>query len=157
MCCPLEDSGESYAESSQCRTTLDAAASCCECCASIPAHVEHEVYLGRNGYNDSQDVDDESTWDEWRTCLLCVEIRDHFACDGWIFGRLWEDLEQNFFPDMKMGGPCMRGLSPAAKSALVDARTEWLFSADGCVESVVALPPWWRWWYGDADPSEGQH
>lgn len=74
------------------------------------------------------------------TCALCVEIRTHFACDGWIFGQLWEDLENNFFPDMKMGGPCMRGLSPAAKVKLVEARMEWYFD-QGEIDDEV-----WEGW-----------
>lgn len=36
------------------------------------------------------------------------------------------DLEENFFPDMKAGGPCMEGLSPAAKARLFDRRMKWL-------------------------------
>jgi hypothetical protein len=65
-------------------------------------------------------------WDgdptSFRTCLLCVEIRAHFACNGWIFGRLWHDLRENFLPEMKAGGPCMEGLSPAAKTRLFEER-----------------------------------
>ncbi len=61
-----------------------------------------------------------------KTCLSCVEIRDHFACDGWVYGRIWEDLQENFFPTMKAGGPCMEGLSPAAKARLFERRMAWL-------------------------------
>ncbi len=65
--------------------------------------------------------------DTFKTCLMCVEIRDHFACEGWIYEQLWNDLEENFFPDMAMGGPCMAGLSPDAKLKLVEARMTWYF------------------------------
>lgn len=61
----------------------------------------------------------------YRTCLSCVEIRTHFGCNGWIFTRIWEDIESNFFPDMKAGGPCMEGLSPEAKRRLFDRRMAW--------------------------------
>lgn len=63
--------------------------------------------------------------DSFKTCLSCVEIRDHFACNGFVYGELWNDLEDNFFPDMKAGGPCMAGLSPAAKQRLIDERMKW--------------------------------
>ena len=29
----------------------------------------------------------------YKTCLLCVEIRNKFSCDGsWIFGTIWDEL-----------------------------------------------------------------
>lgn len=62
----------------------------------------------------------------YRTCVSCVEIRDHFACgNGYVIGRLWEDMHENFFPDMKAGGPCMTGLSPEAKGRLFVLYLEW--------------------------------
>ena len=73
------------------------------------------------------------------TCELCVEIRDHFACNGWIFGQLWEDLENNFFPEMVAGGPCMEGLSPTAKAALFEERTRWLLGG-GQLEAGAPPP-----------------
>jgi hypothetical protein len=65
--------------------------------------------------------------DSFKTCSMCAEIRDHFACEGWIYEQLWGDLQENFFPDMVAGGPCMQGLSPAAKQKLIDERMEWYF------------------------------
>lgn len=67
----------------------------------------------------------EGDWSTFRTCLSCVEIRNHFSCGGWIYGRLWEDLENNFFPTMTAGGPCMDGLSPEAKGRLFEKRMTW--------------------------------
>lgn len=149
MCCPLtsgddEDGAYQNYTSEIRRDTVTNR--CEECGGQIEPGDDFEL---SGGY---------STYDGLRhthtTCLLCVEIRDHFACDGFIFGMLWEDLETNFFPDMRMGGPCMAGLSPAAKSELVAARLEWLF--DGGDARPVALPPWWRWWYGEADEQDGR-
>lgn len=69
----------------------------------------------------------ESEWSTFKTCLSCVEIRNHFACsNGYLFGQLWEDIESNFFPGMTAGGPCMEGLSPGAKARLFDLRLKWL-------------------------------
>lgn len=70
----------------------------------------------------------DGSWMSWRECLLCAEIGDHFSCGkGRLAGVLWQDLEENFFPDMRMGGPCMEGLSPAAKLKLVERRMAWYF------------------------------
>ena len=70
----------------------------------------------------------DGAWSSYRMCLLCTEIGDHFSCGrGRILETLWSDLEENFFPDMKCGGQCMTGLSPAAKRKLIDARMEWYF------------------------------
>lgn len=61
----------------------------------------------------------------FKTCLTCVEIRQHFGCGGWVYGQVWSDLADNFFPDMRAGGPCMEGLSPEARQRLIDERMEW--------------------------------
>jgi hypothetical protein len=78
-----------------------------------------------------------------------VEIRTHFACgNGWIIGELWNDLEENFFPDMKAGGQCMHGLSPEAKRRLIDARMEWYFAED---EVEPVKDEIWEHWVKRAD------
>jgi hypothetical protein len=61
-----------------------------------------------------------------KTCLSCREIRNHFACSsGFYFERLWDDLEENFFPHMTAGGPCFEGLSVAARLRLFERRLAW--------------------------------
>ncbi len=73
----------------------------------------------------------DRVWSSYRMCFLCSEIGDHFSCgQGRLVGLLWEDLENNFFPDMRMGGPCMEGLSPAAKAKLVERRMAWYLDQD---------------------------
>ncbi|TXH47097.1 MAG: hypothetical protein E6Q97_27930 [Desulfurellales bacterium] len=54
------------------------------------------------------------------TCVVCLEIRGHFECDGFFYGQLWEDLRKNLYPTLVAGGPCLVGLSPAAKNALFE-------------------------------------
>lgn len=115
-CCPLSSDYDSYAKCSSTRVrTARATHKCCECREPIAAGARYEYCSG--------------IWDgspnAYKTCLSCVEIRNHFACSGWLFGQVWEDIEQNFFPDMKAGGPCMEGLSPAAKSRLFERRLKW--------------------------------
>ena len=73
----------------------------------------------------------DGSWDDFKLCSLCREIGDHFSCgNGRILGELWSDLEENFFPDMKAGGPCMEGLSPEAKQFLIDRRMAWYYEQD---------------------------
>lgn len=116
-CCPLsydDDAGPSCSS-----TTIRRAAKprhCGECGEVIAKGDRYEFTSG--------------IWDgrpnSHRTCLSCVEIRKHFACgNGWIYGALWEDMESNFFPDMRAGGPCMEGLSPAAKARLFERCLAW--------------------------------
>lgn len=115
-CCPLQSADET-AEVWNCTTrTARKAWACEECHEVIPVGAKHEhVRMLFDG-----------EWSEFRTCLTCVEIGDHFACGPRVVGQLWEDLEENFYPDMKCGGPCMEGLSPASKSRLVEDRLAWL-------------------------------
>lgn len=118
ICCPLD--GGDYENRSrvvwksvrQARKTHR----CTECREGIRPGDRYECYDG--------------IWDgrfsKYRTCLSCVEIRDHFACgNGWMFGEVWSQLEQFFFPDMRAGGPCLEGLTPAAKNRLFERRTAW--------------------------------
>lgn len=120
VCCPL-DNGDADPAELVSRETPRARKDhrCCECGEAIPKGTTYEAYnLKERGY---------ATFETYKTCLSCVEIRDHFACGrGWIFGEVWSQLAENFFPDMKAGGPCMDGLSPAARARLFERRLKWL-------------------------------
>jgi hypothetical protein len=118
VCCPLNNDGDGTIEG---HTSVVRCARkehrCYECSETIANGDRYEYVSG--------------IWDRapfvHKTCLSCVEIRTHFACgSGWIYGEVWAQLEENFFPDMKAGGPCMTGLSPAAKSRLFERRLKWL-------------------------------
>ncbi len=117
VCCPLDGGEGGPSCSTQVVRTARKEHRCCECREVIPVGVRYEFFSGIwDGYADSH-----------KTCLSCVEIRNHFACQsGWMFTCLWEQLEENFFPDMKAGGPCMQGLSPEAKARLFERRMKWL-------------------------------
>lgn len=118
VCCPLSGDDFSPPEFYSVDTPRARKLYCCyECNEDIVAGAQHERVTGK--------------WDgvvsTHRTCLSCVEIRNHFACgQGWIFGELWSQLAENFFPGMTAGGPCFLGLSPAAKARLFDRRLRWL-------------------------------
>lgn len=118
VCCPLDGGGDCPPEFYR-QSTVKARKvhHCYECREDIPRGAVHESVTAK--------------WDgdvsTMRTCLSCVEIRDHFACGhGWTFGEVWSQLEENFFPDMRAGGPCMQGLSPEAKGRLFERRLQWL-------------------------------
>lgn len=119
ICCPLSGNDDADACQAHYQTLRTARKEhqCCECRDPIAKGDRYEYVSG--------------IWDRqplvYKTCLLCVEIRNHFACEsGWIYEQLWEDLRENFFPEMKAGGPCMEGLSPAAKARLFERRLTWL-------------------------------
>ena len=121
MCCPLSGSdgdGPSVFDQSTPRAAKEH--SCSECGKPIERGQRYELAKGLW----------DGSWSTYRTCLLCAEIRDHFACNGFYYGQLWEDLRENFFPDMRAGGPCMSGLTVAARLKLIDERMEWYFAQD---------------------------
>lgn len=133
MCCPLSD-GDGDEPTIHDVTTPCAGKDhrCFECGETIERGSKHELVKAMwDGH-----------WSKFRTCLSCVEIRNHFSCgNGWIYGEVWSQLAENFFPEMKSGGPCMKGLSPEAKARLVDARMEWYLSQDEVDDNGIALPP----------------
>lgn len=61
---------------------------CCECNEWIPIGVSYERASGKA---------DGHMWTE-ATCALCAEIRKAFVCGSWVFGRLWDSIEDEMFP-----------------------------------------------------------
>jgi len=119
LCCPLSggDDADHPKFFTQERVVARKDHRCSECGETIPKGDKYERVTGLWG----------DSIDTFKTCLSCVEIRDHFACgNGFIFGQVWEDIENNFFPDMKAGGPCFEGLSPEARGRLFELRLKWL-------------------------------
>lgn len=118
VCCPLTSSDYEDGPKVFSSTIVKAAKDykCTECHEVIAKGVKHEYACGMW----------DGSWSTYRTCLSCVEIRNHFACNGWIYEQVWSDIEENFFPDMAAGGPCMEGLSPEAKGRLFELRLKWL-------------------------------
>lgn len=118
VCCPL--GGGDDAPASVLHVSVVKAAknyACTECSETILKGTKYERVKGLW----------DGSWSSYKTCLSCVEIRDHFACEsGWLYGEVWPQLEESFFPDMKAGGPCMEGLSPEAKNRLFERRLKWL-------------------------------
>ena len=121
QCCPLSSDPDGITATVYTMKVVVAkkAHRCTECDEDIAAGARYERVTGLW----------DGSWSTYQTCLSCVEIRNHFECDGWFFGQLWDDLEENFFPDMKAGGPCMEGLSPEAKDRLITKRMDWLLNS----------------------------
>lgn len=117
ICCPLSeyDAGgnEFYHDATRKARKQH---KCCEC---------HRVIEPRETYQRAAGKSDGNLWN-YSTCFLCAEIREHFQCGrGWLFGSLWEDLGENFIPEMVAGGPCLEGLSAAAKERLFEEWRRW--------------------------------
>lgn len=115
-CCPLSANDESSGSHAVSVIAARKPHKCCECNESIPVGAKYERYV----------IFEDDKAESFKTCLSCVEIRDHFACNGWLFGCVWDDIEQNFFPEMRAGGPCLDGLSPEAKGRMFERRLAWL-------------------------------
>lgn len=132
-CCPLENDQDDRAKVFTESVIVGRKDhKCYECHEVIPKGTKHESVRGLW----------DGGWSNFRTCLACVEIRNHFGCDGgWIYGQLWGDLEDNFFPDMRAGGPCMSNLSPMAKAKMFAERMRWIFTHDEYEPEGFALPP----------------
>lgn len=139
ICCPLTSYDGDESERCVVMSGVVGEFRCCEC---LPTEKEHGAYERATFYKCNCDCDycldlehhrcigsgcngrGCKQTSEFYTCAVCLEIREHFACDGFYYGQLWEDLCQNFFPNMVAGGPCLQGLSPKAKGALFDAYLE---------------------------------
>lgn len=129
ICCPLT----SYDGSESDRVVVDTVgpATCCECDGVFFCNYERARFYRCQcdcGYCIDSEHHRCKSQEEVRcvekhvffTCVVCLEIRDHFECDGFFYGQLWEDLQTNLYPTLVAGGPCLVGLSPAAKDALFE-------------------------------------
>jgi len=117
MCCPLSEADDAPSVYNTTHPVARKEHRCEECGETIGKGQKYELYKSLF----------DGRWSTTRTCLSCAEIRNHFACgQSYYIGQLWEDLEQNFFPDMKAGGPCFTGLSPEARARMFKRRLAWL-------------------------------
>ena len=60
---------------------------CCECGETIAKGSYHHHATGKA----------HGEFWENRTCSECHEIRVVFSCDGWVFGELWESVDDQLF------------------------------------------------------------
>lgn len=118
MCCPLGGGGDFDGPEAwrSIYRTARKIHSCIECGEEIKPG---QIYRYESGIWDGRA-------DSHKTCKPCYLVREHFSCDGYIFEMLWEDMQNNFFPNMVAGGECMHGLDPIGKQKLFDEYNEWL-------------------------------
>jgi hypothetical protein len=88
---------------------------CCECRETISPGQRYVIHVGIWDWE----------WSRYKQCIECDEIQRHFACTSYIYGELWPDLREIFFPTMVAGGPCMDGLSAAAKGKMFAMWRKW--------------------------------
>lgn len=60
---------------------------CCECKDAIQVGDSHRYATGKS---------DGMFWD-YRTCEPCYEIRKTFVCSSWLFGELWDSIDEQMF------------------------------------------------------------
>ena len=117
MCCALSNDGDGVV---QCHTETIRKArkdhQCYECGEPIAKGTQYEYVSGI--------WEGEPT--SFKTCLACVDVRNHFSCgNGWVYGEVWSQLQEAFFPDMRAGGESMTGLSPRGKAKMFEMYLAW--------------------------------
>ena len=136
QCCPLTATdSDNSCENNTYETRAKERVKCVECYHMIAEGEAHKVLevLYSKCYTE-EEMQESALEDKAHPyCLVCYEIAEHFGCEGWTIGNIWEDIASNFFPNMTAGGDCMHGLSPAAKGTLFDVYINWL-SENGYAE-----------------------
>lgn len=100
-----DDYAEFYAETTHVARRQHA---CCECKKTIEAGSRYAYARGKN---------DGSFWQS-KTCDTCYEIRRSLVCGSWVFGMLWEEIEEHVFPEWEKYSP----IDCLAKVESLDAR-----------------------------------
>lgn len=83
---------------------------CCECAGVIQVGQQYQRVKGKA---------DGAIWTAV-TCLVCRDIRNAFVCGSWVFGQLWESIEEGMFPVWETSGP----IDCLAKLDTLEARNE---------------------------------
>ena len=114
--------GNDDSDGFQCRTRLVARIEhkCIECAKSI---VKGEMYVRFAGKDGGRVFSN-------KTCAICEEIREALYCDGYYFGQMWQDIEEQLFPHFTVA--CVDKLSTvAAKECLSKRYQEWVLTFNG--------------------------
>lgn len=84
---------------------------CSECGLPISPGEEYEHVSGKW----------EGSWDHYKTCKICQEIRKAFFCEGWHYTMIYEDLGMHIDEmDGEISEDCISDLSPPARDTLCD-------------------------------------
>lgn len=68
---------------------------CCECHGEVSAGDSYQRAAAKS---------DGRIWTKV-TCRRCAEIRKALVCGGWIFGELWQCIEDGVFPQWAISSP----------------------------------------------------
>lgn len=66
---------------------------CCECGETINSGEKYEYASGLW----------DGSWSHYKTCEICLRIRDEVCCGGWIFGELRDVIWEAFGLDYVTG------------------------------------------------------
>jgi hypothetical protein len=84
---------------------------CCEC--------HREISPGER-YEKTKGLWDEH-WDEIKICADCVSVIEAFFCDGGVYGRVWQDLENHFdYNGGRFDSDCLTKLTASARAKVCD-------------------------------------
>ena len=87
---------------------------CCECGRTICPGETYEHVAGKS---------DGRIWTA-KTCTECVEIRAALVCGSWVYGDLWEAIQEEVFPAWLRTGPwdCLAKIDLLSARRLLEAR-----------------------------------
>lgn len=89
------DYGESNEFHAACMRTARKGHSCCECNRTIEPGERYEYAAGKyDGHFFAE-----------KTCAECAAIRDALVCGSYVYGQLWEAIEEEVFPVWDRTGP----------------------------------------------------
>lgn len=90
---------------------------CCEC---------REVIRPGHRYEHAFGIDGEGGAFTSKTCEICAEVRTVFYCGhAYYVETLWDEMEEQAFPNLTTASECFRELSPAAKAVVLERWTRW--------------------------------
>ena len=87
---------------------------CCECRRTILPGEMYQHVAGKWG----------GSLNTYDTCAECAEIRGALCLGSWLYTSLWEDIQEQVFPEFIT--KCLDALSPPARAKLVDAFDDWM-------------------------------
>lgn len=95
---------------------------CGECSREIALGEEYEFSWGVKLDDDEKVIEEESN--DYATCRDCSSMRKSFFCEGWYYGRIWDDLEEHLAEVVRFGtgvsSDCMASLTKAARDDVCD-------------------------------------
>jgi hypothetical protein len=64
---------------------------------------------------------DEGDFFTHKTCSDCLSVRNEFFCDGWVWGNVWERVEEHVFDmDGDISSDCLLRLTPRAREHVIE-------------------------------------